>query len=249
LIITGRFLYIQITGEANDVALLDWAEAKRSASMELEADRGKIYDHNGMILAYTRPTYNVNAVLDEEYTENQPEQMHVTETKKTAEKLAPLLDMKPGKLKEKLDEGIKEDRFQIEFGTKGKFLTEEEKEDVQKLELPGIYLMENASHYYPNGMFASHIIGFAKNEGKDNDIVGKAGMEKKENKLLSGEKKNNKFNTIIEYLQPILSILQKKKEKIKILLVKLVWRKKKINYSMVKMDISAIIVTSIIKSY
>ncbi|HLR22878.1 MAG TPA: penicillin-binding protein [Pseudogracilibacillus sp.] len=187
LIITGRFLYIQITGEANDVALLDWAEAKRSASMELEADRGKIYDHNGMILAYNRPTYNVYAVLDEEYTENQPEQMHVTDTKKTAEKLAPLLDMKPGKLKEKLDEGIKEGRFQTEFGTKGKFLTEEEKEDVQKLELPGIYLMENASRYYPNGMFASHIIGFAKNEGKDNDIVGKAGMEKEENKLLNGK--------------------------------------------------------------
>src|SRR5699024_2775706 len=55
------------------------------------------------------------------------------------------------------------------------------------LELPGIYLMENASRYYPNGMFASHIIGFAKNEGKDNDIVGKAGMEKEENKLLNGK--------------------------------------------------------------
>src|SRR5699024_8069050 len=94
----------------------------------------------------------------------------------------------------KLDEGIKEGRFQTEFGTKGKFLTEEEKEDVQKLELPGIYLMENASRYYPNGMFASHIIGFAKNEGKDNDIVGKAGMEKEENKLDEGIKEG-RFQT------------------------------------------------------
>src|SRR5699024_12453370 len=103
--------------------------------------------------------------INEEKTENQQRQMNVTKNKKTAKKLAPILDMKTGKLKEKLDEGIKEGRFQTEFGTKGKFLTEEEKEDVQKLELPGIYLMENASRYYPNGMFASHIIGFAKNEG------------------------------------------------------------------------------------
>src|SRR5699024_11717106 len=111
-------------------------------------------------IAYKSTELKVYTVLDEEYTKNQPEQKNVTDTKKTAEKLAPLLDMKPGKLKEKLDEGIKECRFQTEFGTKGKFLTEEEKEDVQKLELPGIYLMENASRYYPNGMFASHIIGF-----------------------------------------------------------------------------------------
>src|SRR5699024_4891480 len=157
LIITGRFLYIQIIGEANDDSLLDLADAKRSASMQLEEDRCKIYEHKGIILVYNRTINNVNAVLDEDYTENQPEQMNVTDTKKTAEKLTPILDMKPGKLKEKLDEGIKEGRFQTEFGTKGKFLTEEEKEDVQKLELPGIYLMENASRYYPNGMFASHI--------------------------------------------------------------------------------------------
>lgn len=194
LVIAGRFLYIQTTGEASDVSLLDWAEAKRSASIELEADRGKIYDHNGMILAYNRPTYRVYAVLDEDYSNNQPEQMHVSDTKKTADALAPLLDIKPAEMKEKLDDGIKDESFQVEFGTKGKNLNEEVKEEIQELELPGIYLMEGAERYYPNGMFASHIIGFAKNEGEDDAIVGKAGIEKEKNELLNGKNGFLRYN-------------------------------------------------------
>src|SRR5699024_12267449 len=57
----------------------------------------------------------------------------------------------------------------------------------KKLILPVIYLMEHASRYYPNGMLAAQIIDIDKNEGKDNDIVSKAGMEKEENKLLDGK--------------------------------------------------------------
>src|SRR5699024_10752990 len=39
--------------------------------------------------------------------------------------------------------------------------------------------------YYPNGMFASHIIGFAQKE--DNAINGVTGIENEMNELLSGE--------------------------------------------------------------
>src|SRR5699024_11504282 len=66
LIIIGRFSYIQVTGEAHDVSLQKWAEDKREFTIPLEAERGIIYDKNGMVLAQNRPTHRIFAVLDEE---------------------------------------------------------------------------------------------------------------------------------------------------------------------------------------
>src|SRR5699024_5885865 len=67
LIITGRFLYIQAVGEVADVSLEEWAKEKRTASYTIDAERGKIFDNNGMMLAYDRPTFRIYAILNEAY--------------------------------------------------------------------------------------------------------------------------------------------------------------------------------------
>src|SRR5699024_9336038 len=139
LIISGRFIYIQATGEASDVSLLDWADMKRKTSIVLDADRGKIYDQNGMTLAYNRPTYRIYAILDENYSKNQPSQKHVSDTEETSEVLASYIDMSAKEIKQAMDEGIEDERFQIEFGSKGKDLSQQKMQDIRDEEMPGIY--------------------------------------------------------------------------------------------------------------
>lgn len=186
LVISGRFIYIQATGEVSDVSLIDWANEKREASIVLQAERGKIYDHNGMTLAYNRPAYRVYAVLDPEYSKNQKEPKHVVDPKKTAEMLAPLLHMDKNEIKDTIDKGIEKEKYQVEFGQTGKNLTQQEMEEIKALQLPGIYFLEDAIRYYPNGMFASHIIGFSQQDGESEELQGITGIESEKNKLLSG---------------------------------------------------------------
>jgi len=195
LVLTGRFIYIQATGEVNNISLEEWAEQKRTSSYSIRAERGKIYDKNGMTLAYDRPTYRVYAIIDEAYSENLEEPKHVVDPEKTAEALAPLLEVEVSSLQESLQAGMNAEppRFQVEFGNAGKELSQQKKEEIEALEIPGIHFEEQSMRYYPNGMFASHIIGFARDaaveteEGTKSEVQGVTGMEKEMNDLLSGK--------------------------------------------------------------
>src|SRR5690625_6544652 len=83
------------------------------------------------------------------------------------------------------NEGIKNYKYQVEFGKSEKQHSQETKDEITELEIPGINFDKEAIRYYPNGMFASHILGFAqKNDG---EIKGIAGIENEMNKLLSGK--------------------------------------------------------------
>lgn len=187
LFISGRFIYIQVTGEVQDVSLTDWANEKRETSIPLKAERGKIYDRSGMTLAYNRPTYRIYAIVDPEYSKNYKEPIHVVDPEETAEKLAPLLGMDKKEILDRLQKGIDEGRFQVEFGKKGKYLPQQLMEEIKELQLPGINFMEESIRYYPNGTFASHIIGFASPDEEDEGIIkGVTGLEKEKDKLLSG---------------------------------------------------------------
>lgn len=181
LILTGRFMYIQATGEVNGVSLDEWADKKRTSAYTLDSERGEVLDSNGMTLAYDRPSFKIYAIVEESYSENQ----HVKKPEKTAEKLAPLLDMKQKNILDQLKTGIENDKFQVEFGSKGKELSQETKDKIKDLDLPGIKFEKKSIRYYPNGMFASRIIGFAQK--KKGEISGIAGIERQLNDTLNGE--------------------------------------------------------------
>lgn len=198
LILTGRFVYIQATGEVNNISLEEWAEQKRTSSYSIGSERGKIYDKNGMILAYDRPTFRVFAILDETYSENSEEDKHVVDPGETAEQLANFLDLEASDIESTLNNGIAAERFQVEFGKPGRQLTQSEKEAIEEAKIPGIYFEEESMRYYPNGTFASHIIGFARDElvtkedeeGNTEEIMevtGITGMEREMNEILSGK--------------------------------------------------------------
>src|SRR5699024_2125219 len=120
-------------------------------------------------LAYNRPTYRLYANVDKEHAKS------IEKPKETAKLLAPILDTDKAKLTEKITKGLENDKAkQIEFGHAGSKLTKKQKDQIEDLKLQGIHLMEESIRYYPNGEFASHIIGFAKKEVKET----KAGNEK-----------------------------------------------------------------------
>lgn len=199
LVVTGRFLYIQTSGEINGVSLEKWAEQKRTSSYTIPADRGKIMDSNGMTLAYDRSTFRVYAIVDEAYTKDPDHPMHVVDPEKTAKELAPILDIDETSLLKRLQDGLNNDKlFQVEFGADGRQLSQQTKDKIEKLHLPGIKFDKEATRYYPNGMFASQIIGLAKKN--DDGITGMTGIEKQMNKILGGKAghisyQRDKYNT------------------------------------------------------
>lgn len=184
LLIAGRFIYIQVTGEINGVSLRAWAKEKRNTEYKLESKRGTIYDSNGMVLAYDLPTFRMYAIIDEDH-------QHVDDIEGTAEKIAPLIDVDPSYIIERIENGLKEDRVQIEFGKNGKEISQKVKDEIEELALPGIHFSQEFIRHYPNEVFASHILGFARKEFNDEtkkeEIVGVNGIENVMDDLLHGE--------------------------------------------------------------
>ncbi|WP_156290431.1 penicillin-binding protein [Oceanobacillus salinisoli] len=193
IVLTGRFMYIQATGEIDGVSLKEFADQKRTSSYTINAERGKIYDNNGMALAYDMPVYRLYAIVREEYSKNLDEPKHVVDPERTAQALAPILGVEESDILDPLLKGINQDRFQVEFGKAGNDISQQTKEQIENLNLPGINFEEHSQRYYPNGTFASHIIGFAREEEVEIDgeltseIKGIAGMENEMNDLLKGE--------------------------------------------------------------
>ncbi|MFD2925422.1 penicillin-binding protein [Halobacillus naozhouensis] len=186
LIIAGRFLYIETTAEVEGVNLEKWAENSRTTSYQLDASRGKIFDKNGMVLAYDRPTFRLYAIVDPAFTTNEEDPKHVDDIEETASKLAPILDMDAAEMAETMEEAQEAGRFQVEFGSKGREIPRKTMKKIKEMNLSGIKFDQRSKRYYPNGKFASNIIGFAQT--KNGHINGVTGVEKQMEEYLEGEK-------------------------------------------------------------
>ncbi|GEN30338.1 penicillin-binding protein 2B [Cerasibacillus quisquiliarum] len=188
LIITARFLYIQVSGKVGDVDLKKWAEEKRTASYEIPAERGRIFDKTGNALAYDQPTYRLYANVDQEHPNR------VKNVKKAAKQLAPIIELEEKELRKRLEKGLNDKKTkQLEFGSYGRKLSEKQKDKIQALEISGIHLAKESIRYYPNGNFASHVIGFAKQETSKKNafetvMQGTTGVEKVMDEQLTGKK-------------------------------------------------------------
>lgn len=184
-----RFVYIQATGEVSGEVLAAKAEKKYATSKVLEASRGSILDRNGEVIAEDTSSYKLVAITDESLSKNDPEHpVHVKDPEKTAEELAKYIELDESEIYRIL---TKEGAKQVEFGTAGKNLSYETKKKIEKLKLPGIAIIEGKKRNYPNGTFASHVVGFV--EEKEDETTGeytetgKLGIEQSLNSLLTGK--------------------------------------------------------------
>lgn len=210
LLLFARIISIQLTGEVEGQVLAAKAAALYEKESIITANRGKILDANGNTIAEDTLSYRLIAVISEEATTNPKKPRHVIDPKETAEILAQYIQMDEDKIYERLssNEGlpVDEQKYQVEFGVAGRGISHQVMSEIEKLKLPGINFVRDLKRYYPNGIFASHLIGFAlKEEQKDGGVLtnGKMGLELIYNDELTGENGKVEYKSdAIGYLLP-----------------------------------------------
>ncbi|MDD2434902.1 MAG: penicillin-binding transpeptidase domain-containing protein [Bacilli bacterium] len=192
VIVYVKYIYVALSPSVNDINLKEFASNRNTFSTTLYANRGTIYDKEGNTLALNIVSYTVIAYLSESRTGSNPTPLHVVDIETTAEKLSPILNM----TEETLVNLLSKKAYQVELGPGGRGITVSTKKEIEALELPGIGFIENYKRYYPNGDFASYVIGYARqyeeevtanNKSKINyKIVGELGIESKYEDILKG---------------------------------------------------------------
>ncbi len=189
LVFAGQLTYITLSPTIYGINMDKFAESRNTYSETLYAKRGTIFDSSNNVLAQNVASYTVIAYLNPKRTINPKNPQHVVDKEATAKALAPILNMTEERLKELLSKSV----YQVELGPGGRGITELTKMEIASLKLPGIDFVETYKRYYPNGKFASYIIGYAKlyEETKGNvttdKIVGELGLESKYNDYLTGK--------------------------------------------------------------
>ena len=148
-------------------------------------ERGTIYDRNGNALAQDVSSYTLIAYLSKTRTRDENNPKHVVDKEKTAKTLSKYINTSYDRILEILNK----DAYQVEFGPGGKNLSQLEMEAIKKLELPGIDFIKSTKRYYPNGDFASYLLGYTvtkENEAGDSYMVGELGIEGYYNNELTG---------------------------------------------------------------
>ncbi|CAM3410251.1 penicillin-binding protein [Aeromicrobium ponti] len=187
-----RFISIQITGEADGQVLAAKAQQKYEREKTIEARRGTIYDRNGEVIAEDTVSYKLVAILDESMKPG-----YVKDPDKTAKKLSKAIDLEESEIYRILTKKTKDGKtpFQVEFGKAGRDLPLKTKREIEEMKLPGITFITDSKRFYPNGVFASHLIGYVekkKTETNRTDTVGMLGLEQSLNEILTG--KDGKFS-------------------------------------------------------
>ena len=182
VIIVVRLTFVGVSPKVDGIDLNEFALSRTTANKVIEASRGTIYDINNEVLATNVRSYTVIAYLDEDRTTDEDNPRHVIDKETTAEKLSPLINMSSKQILKLLNT---KNVYQVELGPGGRNISELVKEEIEALNLPGIDFIKSTKREYPNGDFASYIIGYAK-KNDDGAIVGELGIEGKYNDELTG---------------------------------------------------------------
>ena len=187
-----RFSYIVIGGHVAGTSLAEKTKQLYQGSEVVKAKRGTIYDRNGVALAEDASSYSIKAILSKTYTSGD-EKLYVEEKNfdKIAEILHKNLSIDKKDALNILEDGAKKELYQVEFGSYGKNISQETKQnieaDMKKEGVAGLYFVDHQARMYPNGVFSSHFIGYAVPDKDENGLVGKLGLESAYNDILSGK--------------------------------------------------------------
>lgn len=172
--------------QVGDVLFSQFIENRNINEEIIMPDRGGIYDSKGDVLAQDVSSYTLIAYLDESRSNGSEELRHVVDIEGTALALSEKIDTSYDRILELLNK----DAYQVEFGTGGKNLSQLEMEAIKELNLPGIDFIKSTKRYYPNGDFASYLLGYTKNKEDENGNLwkfGELGIEGYYNEVLTGE--------------------------------------------------------------
>ena len=159
--LAARATYIQVL--SNDFYQKQ-GEVRFARTLELPANRGRIIDRNGLILASSVAASSVWAIPED-----------VVLTKSEALQLAKLLDLSVSELNKKLAENDKT------FVWLKRQVDDSIGKQIAAMDLQGVYLRKDYKRQYPEGEAAAHVVGFTNVED-----IGQEGIELAFNKDLSG---------------------------------------------------------------
>lgn len=152
----------------------------------LYAKRGTIYSADNQVIASDVKKYKLIAILSKTRVgiNNTPAYVQDKDKKELSNKLSKIIGLDANKILEKL----KQNSYQVEFGTYGNNLSSIVKDKIESLNYTGLEFEEMITRNYRFGDFASYQIGYAKvdQEKNLNTIIGQMGIEKVYNKELTG---------------------------------------------------------------
>ncbi|MDD2203357.1 MAG: penicillin-binding transpeptidase domain-containing protein [Bacilli bacterium] len=183
LVISIQMARLSLSTTIDGINLKQFANNRNTKKDILYANRGTIYSYNGGILAQNVDSYTVIAYLSPKRSEGFSTPRHVVDKEKTAEALESIINMDKKEILRLLN---KENLYQVELRPGGVGITELKKEEIQKLELPGIDFIQTFKRYYPNNDFLAYTLGYVQ-MNDDLKIKGQMGIEKYYNKELSGK--------------------------------------------------------------
>lgn len=144
-------------------ALKAMANDQHTQTLQLQPDRGIIFDRNGEKLAATVMADSVCA-----------DPSKITQIGQTAATLASVLQADKAAIQKRLT-GAKN------FCWIARRISPEQANRVKELDMEGIFIIKEPKRFYPSGELAGHLIGFV-----GTDAIGLEGLELKYDKLLRG---------------------------------------------------------------
>lgn len=159
--LAGRAAWVQVFGNE---FYRKQGEVRFARTLELPANRGRIFDRNGLLLATSVPVPSIWAIPED-----------VERDRMKLAQLAKLLQMPLADLMTKLEEDERS------FVWLKRQVDEATARQITSLDIKGIYQRKEYRRKYPEGEAAAHIVGFTSIE--DN---GQEGLELAFNKELAG---------------------------------------------------------------
>lgn len=180
----GRFFYIGIFKTVDKVNLPQKVSQLYAGKTEIKAQRGTIYDNDNQPIAEDSSTYNIYIVLSKKATIfGKREYLAQKDKPKAARVLSKYLGISYQTVLKDLNPSD-QDLYQVELGSAGSNLSFETKQKIAAANITGVNFTSTPARLYPNGIFASHIIGVAENQA--GQLTGVSGIEKAFNKQLTG---------------------------------------------------------------
>ncbi|MGN1338129.1 MAG: stage V sporulation protein D [Candidatus Coprovivens sp.] len=188
IIIILRIFYLQVFkyNKLNELANNLWQR-----NLPVTANRGEILDRNGKILATNITTTTLYVVPNQ-----------ITNKDDVATKLSSILNCN----KDDILKHLNKKTYLEKINPEGRQLSNDIAEQINNLNIDGIYLMKESKRYYPYNSLLSHTLGYTgiDNQGLsglelqyDDYLTGKDGMIK-----YTSDGKGNRLNNLEVYEQP-----------------------------------------------
>jgi len=130
----------------------------------IKAERGKIYDRNGVEIAGNKPVSTISVIHNQ-----------ITDEEKVVRVLSDLLELEEEKVRERVEKQTSREKIKTN-------VEKEISDQIREMNLDGVMVDEDYKRYYPYNELASKVIGFA---GGDNQGI--LGLEVKYDENLSGQ--------------------------------------------------------------